>query len=105
MDKDFLVRDDDHVALIQAKVMESMRGDFCCEHSALVHFGVYSALIFLREMAVNGWDGAHGDFDYGTFIKLFAEMPDHAFNYCFTEVMRGIIFHAETLVFMDMESN
>ena len=105
VDGDLLVRDDDHIALIQEKVMESMRGDFCCEHSALEHFGVYSALIFLREMAVNGWDGAHGDFDYGTFIKRFAEMPDHAFNFCFTNVMRGIIFHAETLVFMDMESD
>ena len=101
VDEDLLIRDDDHVALIQAKVMDSMRGDFCGEHSALEYFGCYSALIFLSEMALDGWDGAHGDFDYGTFIKLFSEMPDHVFNYCLAEVMKGIIARAETLVFMD----
>ena len=102
---DLVFHDDDHVALVQAKVMDSMRGDFCGQHSALNKFGDYSAEIVLREMSQNGWEGAHGHCDQAEFTELFSDMPDHVFDYCFKEVMKRVVSDAEALVFMDMESD
>ena len=93
----------DHlVPAIQKKIIDSAKGKYCGEHSALQSFDNDTAWQFLNFSTNFGWDGADNAFDRDFFSQMVTEMELADFDECFAKSLRGVIYWAEYLVYKDV---